>query len=106
MPMRRLGDSRSYLIGVGDKSFRIIDDTNMPSFIKQKLTMILASQSDEPQADEELDKLELYNNRGNPELNDIGWRASQTVFVIILSDEELRSLRGIPLGGFSNGTDT
>lgn len=107
VPMRRLGDSRSYLVSVGEEnkvmSFRILNDKNMPDFVKRKLTMIIAS-SEEPIADSELDKYELYKIP-SPEHSEIGWRASESIFVLVLSDDEFHKLRGVKIGGF-NGTDT
>ena len=73
---------------------RIWTDETMPDFIKTKLTMILASQVKEPIPDDELNRIELYINHDNPELGEVGWRASESMFIIVMTDEELRSLWG------------
>jgi hypothetical protein len=36
----------------------------------------------------------LMNNCGSPEMHDIGWRASDTFFVVVITREELDSLVG------------
>lgn len=94
VPMRKIGTERAYLMHVKEGMHRIWTDTNMPDVIKTKLTIILASQTEPPIPDEELDRIDLFINKGDPELNEIGWRASESMFIIILHDKELRSLWG------------
>lgn len=94
VPMRKLGKERAYLMHVKEGVNRIWTDETMPDFIKTKLTMILASQVKEPIPDDELDRIELYINHDNPELSEVGWRASESMFIIVMTDEELRSLWG------------
>jgi hypothetical protein len=36
----------------------------------------------------------LMNNCGSPHMHDIGWRASDTFFVVVITREELNSLVG------------
>jgi hypothetical protein len=36
----------------------------------------------------------LMNNCGSPHMHDIGWRASDTFFVVVISREDLDSLVG------------
>jgi hypothetical protein len=40
----------------------------------------------------------LMQNCGSPEMHDIGWRASDTFFVVVISREDLDSLVGEVLG--------
>lgn len=94
VPMRKIGKERAYLMHVKEGVNRIWTDETMPDFIKTKLTMILASQVKEPIPDDELDRIELYINHDNPELSEVGWQASESMFIIVMTDEELRSLWG------------
>jgi len=94
VPMSKIGKERAYLMHVKEGVNRIWTDETMPDFIKTKLTMILASQVKEPIPDDELNRIELYINHDNPELGEVGWRASESMFIIVMTDEELRSLWG------------
>jgi hypothetical protein len=95
VPMRRIdGD---YILFVADFSRRIFTDDTLPNFIKHKIAMILASPTTYIWQDDELIKtwnlLSVYTNTYQPNLEDVGWRISDTMFVIIMSYENLMSLR-------------
>jgi hypothetical protein len=84
-----------HTIYVGDNHTRMFDADTLPAFIKHKLAMIIVSATPESsiRTDAQLTNLELYNPRvGDLEL--IGWRASQTMYIVVMSEEELDSLRG------------
>lgn len=84
-----------HTIYVGDNHTRMFDADTLPAFIKHKLAMIIVSAIPESliRTDAQLTNLELYNPRvGDLEL--IGWRASQTMYIVVMSEEELDSLRG------------
>ena len=104
VPMRRIdGD---YILFVADFSRRIFTDATLPSYIKHKIAMILASPTTFIWQDDELFKswnlLSVYTNTYQPNLEDVGWRISDTMFVIIMDYEKLMSLRSEIL----NGDDT
>jgi hypothetical protein len=56
------------------------------------MAMILA-RGDKFKMDNHTDKLSLYTNT-NPELDEIGWRASETYFCLVLDRQTLESLKG------------
>ena len=88
-------EQEKHTIYVGDNHTRMFDTDTLPAFIKHKLAMIIVSATPESsiRTDAQLTNLELYNPRvGDLEL--IGWRASQSMYVVVMSEEELDSLRG------------
>ena len=90
----RLVDGR-YTIYVADGYQRNFDASTLPDVLKSKFAMILASPDVQIWADHELPMMHLYvNMRMSPELNDIGWRASDTYFCLIMAREFLESLKG------------
>ena len=95
VPMRRIdGD---YILFVADFSRRIFTEATLPDDIKHKLAMILASPTVYIWNEDELFKswslLSIYTNTYQPNLEDIGWRISDTMFLIIMNYDELMSLR-------------
>lgn len=84
-----------HTIYVGDNHTRMFDYDTLPAFIKHKLAMIIVSATPESliRTDAQLTNLELYNSRVG-DMHLIGWRASQTMYIVVMSDEELESLKG------------
>ena len=99
VPMLRAVDGH-YVVFVGDKSIRRYTDDTLPDALRGKLAMILAS----PQTwrdDHEIQKLDVYTNKQSPELDEIGWRVSDSYFCLVVSREILSSL----IRGEQNGQD-
>jgi hypothetical protein len=93
VPARLVGGC--YTIYVADWYQRNFDADTLPDVLKSKFAMILASPDVLLQPDHELYELELYTNTTmSPEFNNIGWRASETYFCLILTREFLMSLKG------------
>jgi hypothetical protein len=94
VPLRRV-DEKHYVY-FGNGTSRIYTADTLPDCIKHKLTMILASSTallyDEE--DRSFGVHTLMNNQGLSEMHDIGWRASDTFFVVVITREELDSLVG------------
>jgi hypothetical protein len=84
-----------HTIYVGDNHTRMFDVDTLPAFIKHKLAMIIVSATPESsiRTDAQLTNLELYAPRVG-DMHLIGWRASQTMYIVVMSEEELDSLRG------------
>jgi hypothetical protein len=82
-----------YIVYVGDGYVRRYTDDTLPECLRSRLAMILAS-GDDVTPNESLLKMELYTNQNSPELDEIGWRASQSYFCMVLTRKELFSLRG------------
>jgi hypothetical protein len=93
VPVRIEGEKHT--IFVGDNHTRMFDADTLPAFIKHKLAMIIVSATPESvnKPDDFLSKLELYNTRKGG-LQSIGWKASQSMYIVVMSEEELTSLTG------------
>ena len=99
MPMMRAVDGH-YIVFVGDKLIRRYTDDTLPDALRGKLAMILAS----PQTwrdDHTVDKISIYTNSQSPELDEIGWRVSDSYFCLVVSRNILNSL----IHGEQNGKD-
>ena len=94
VPLRRIGDDHTVYLGNG--KCRIYTTETLPDCIKCKLTMILASPDvalhDESRRDFGVHS--LMQNNSAAHMNDIGWRASDTYFVVVIESEDLDSLVG------------
>lgn len=89
-----------YTVFVGDNMVRRYNDNTLPDKLKTKIAMILAS----PQKfidDHAVDQLRVYTNHQSPELDEVGWRVSDSYFCLVLSREILDSLKH----GEQNGQD-
>jgi len=99
VPMMRVVDGH-YTVFVGDKMIRRYTDDTLPDALRGKLAMILAS----PQTwrdDHDVQKMDIYTNTQSPELDEIGWRVSDSYFCLVVSREILSSL----IRGEQNGQD-
>ena len=94
VPLRRIGDDHTVFLGNGKT--RIYTAGSLPDCIKFKLTMVLASPDialhDESKRDFGVHSLMINNSAAH--MNDIGWRASDTYFVVVIESEDLDSLIG------------
>jgi hypothetical protein len=94
VPLRRLGDDHTVYLGNGKT--RIYTAESLPDCIKFKLTMVLASPSvglhDEFKREFGVHSLMINNSAAH--MNDIGWRASDTYFVVVIESKDLDSLIG------------
>jgi len=94
VPLRRIGDDHTVFLGNGKT--RIYTAESLPDCIKFKLTMVLASPDvalhDETRRDFGVHSLMINNSAAH--MNDIGWRASDTYFVVVIESEDLDSLIG------------
>ena len=99
VPMLRAAEGH-YTVFVGDNMVRRYNDNTLPDKLKTKIAMILAS----PQNfidDHAVDQLRVYTNHYSPELDEVGWRVSDSYFCLVLSREILDSLKH----GEQNGQD-
>jgi hypothetical protein len=91
VPMRRIEDH--FILYVADGYHRRYDKDTLPDEIKTKLAMILAS-AHTVLPDHKLQKLDLYSNTQSLELDDIGWRASESYYCLVLTRPTLMKMRG------------
>lgn len=95
VPMRRIEDH--FILYVADGYHRRYDKDTLPDEIKTKLAMILAS-AHTVLPDHKLQKLDLYSNTQSLELDDIGWRASESYYCMVLTRPTLMKMRGETYG--------
>lgn len=92
VPVRKIEDH--YIVYVADGYHRRYDEETLPDELKTKMAMILASPHDKATSDLKLDKLTLYQNHQSEELDEIGWRASESYFCLVLTRPTLASMKG------------
>lgn len=92
VPVRKIEDH--YTVYVADGYHRRYDEETLPDELKTKMAMILASPHNKALPDFKLDKLKLYQNHQSEELDEIGWRASESYFCLVLTRPTLASMKG------------
>jgi hypothetical protein len=91
VPLHRLDNT--YTIYVGDRFTRIYNEDTLPDEVKTKMAMILASDTQAITDDRSLTNLSLYQTPDNEPMREIGWRASETYFVVVLTSKTLQEMR-------------
>ena len=91
LPVRKVNDN--YIVYVADGYHRIYTDDTLPDVLKSKFAMILASEG-RYMLDSRIIRLTLYTNTDAPELDEVGWRASETYFCLVVDRPTLESLKG------------
>jgi hypothetical protein len=82
-----------HTVFVGDNHKRMFDADSLPDFLKHKLAMIIARNERPLTSDDLLSELTLFmTRRGDFEY--IGWRASPSYYIVVMSGDELSSLTG------------
>ena len=99
VPMRILDGN--YIIFLNQNIKRIFTSENLPDYIKLALAFIKASSVNNPIADSELYELDLFipEDMNNELSKETGWRASESWFILILSNQQINEL-----AGYSNET--
>jgi hypothetical protein len=92
LPVRKINEN--YIVYVADGYHRIYTDDTLPDVLKSKFAMILANGSSEYLRDSKMLRLTLYTNTFSPELDEVGWRASDTYFCLVVDRLTLESLKG------------
>ena len=92
VPVRKIEDH--YTVYVADGYHRRYDEETLPDELKTKMAMILSSPHNKALPDFKLDKLKLYQNHQSEELDEIGWRASESYFCLVLTRPTLASMKG------------
>jgi hypothetical protein len=91
LPVRKVNNE--YIVYVADGFHRIYNDDNLPDVLKSKFAMILASEG-RYILDSRIIRMTLYTNTDAPELDEVGWRASETYFCLVVDRPTLESLKG------------
>ena len=94
VPLRLLDDS--YIVFLNQNIKRIFTSENLPDFIKLALAFIKASSITSPKADSELYELNMFlpEDMENELYKESGWRASDSWFIVILSNSQINELAG------------
>ena len=91
VPVRKVDDQ--YIVYVADGFHRLYTDDTLPDVLKSKFAMILAN-GGSYLSDSKVLRLTLYTNTYAPELDEVGWRASDTYFCLVVDRLTLESLKG------------
>ncbi len=91
VPVRKVDNQ--YIVYVADGFHRIYTDDTLPDVLRSKFAMILAN-GGAFVPDSKVLRLSLYTNTHTPELDEVGWRASETYFCLVLDRLTLESLKG------------
>ena len=94
----------SYNIYIGNNTKRIYTENKLPPLIKSKLAMINSIPKEDWNIEQYKDYLlevDCYAHRKNftknPEFKNIGWCMSDSIYVIVMSEDELSELKGISI---------
>ena len=91
VPLRKI--ENNYRIYVADFFTRDFDEHTLPDELKTKMAMILASPK-QIAKDEDISLLELMSTPTEEGYREIGWRTSDTYFIVVLTYRTLCLLRG------------
>jgi len=91
LPVRKVNNE--YIVYVADGFHRIYTDDTLPDVLKSKFAMILANGESANVPDSKILRLTLYTNTHAPELDEVGWRASETYYCLVVDRLTLESLK-------------
>ena len=99
-----LQNPSQYNFYVGNNTKRIFLPSSLPKFIRLKLAMINSIPKEDWNSfeyDEAFNELDCYlpanYTENNPEFKNIGWCVSDSIYVIVMSEDELSELKGISI---------
>ena len=97
-------DEDEYVVCVAQNKLRMFDAETLPDFIKASMSMIhafpfqeriqLSGWTDPRMLMSEAAYHYAYENNQDPRLNDIGWRVSWHMYMLILNAQQLESMNG------------
>ena len=97
-------EEAEYNFYVGNNTKRIYAKNKLPTFIKLKLAMINSIPKEDWDSfkhDDTFNELDCYlpanYTENNPEFKNIGWCVSDSIYVIVMSEDELSELKGISI---------
>ena len=99
-----LQNPSQYNFYVGNNTKRIFLPSSLPKFIRLKLAMINSIPKEDWDSfkhDDTFNELDCYlpanYTENNPEFKNIGWCVSDSIYVIVMSEDELSELKGISI---------
>ena len=84
----------NYIVFAGHNFTRTFSEDTIPASILSKLTMAKASDKSFL-TDNTLTYLDVFYYPNDDSMGDVGWRVTETMYIVILEERELRSLLGI-----------
>jgi hypothetical protein len=88
-------ENGQHTVYVGDHHKRMFDADSLPDFMKHKLAMITVTDNPDMVEDRELVILELLTPPPPVKgMKSIGWRSSTSMYIVVMTYDELKSLRG------------
>lgn len=94
VPLYRYRPDDTYAVFVSDNFIRYYESDTLPDFIKEKLAMIHATPNLGIHEDMEVNQYNLMINSYQPKLEEVGWQVSDSWFIVILTSQELASMKG------------
>ena len=91
LPICKVGNC--YTVYVADRYQRNFDEDTLPDLLKSKFAMMLSADGNAI-PDDKLYAAQVYVNNQSREMDDVGWRVSDTYFCAIVTREFLESLKG------------
>lgn len=82
-----------YRVFVGKQSSRLFRGETMPPNILSKIVMA-NTVCTQYQSDKDMYEYDLYICKGGDAMSDIGWRASESMYIVVLTQDELNELKG------------
>lgn len=82
-----------YRVFVGKKSTRLFTGETIPPDILAKIVMA-TSASKHYELDKDMYEYDLYVCKGGEDMSDVAWRASESMYIVVLTDAELTALKG------------
>ena len=99
--VHKLQNPPQYNLYIGNNTKRIFSPSSLPSFIQSKLAMISAIPKDKWNGYFDSDNFSEFDcylssnyTQNNPEFKHIGWQVSDSIYVIVLDEDELAQLKG------------
>ncbi len=91
----------SYIVFLSQNIKRIFNAENLPDYIKLALAFIKASSISNPKSDSDLYELDMFlpEDMDDELCKESGWRASESWFIVVLSNDQIKEL-----AGYSNET--
>jgi hypothetical protein len=84
--------TNKYEVFIGKKYLRIFNDDNLPNYIRSPITLAQVASTDYHN-DDAITNWDLFLCRV-PNMDYVGWRVSESLYIVVLNEENLTTLRG------------
>jgi hypothetical protein len=83
-----------HTVYVGENHKRMFDADSLPDFMKHRLAILAVSHHPYMVEDHELSMVDLFSTSLSDPHSSIGWRASPSMYIVVMTLDELKSLGG------------